>query len=116
MSWFRNKFPIIFSVWHFHRIYEQACSVIWCNGEDWTTCTLVDEELPEEDQFGPFSISGTFNCEQVYPGAMTRNQTLVSNEEVPTTRDGTVYTLTAAVEIDSLMTAALWGRYYSKDP
>jgi len=93
-----------------------VCGVVWCNGEDWESCALIDDSLPGDDKFGPFNLSGTFSCEAIFPGAMTREKRLIDNEDLEATSASNVYSLKANGELHNLMAAALFGRYYSKDP
>ncbi|KAG7170163.1 Vascular non-inflammatory molecule 2-like, partial [Homarus americanus] len=99
-----------------YKVYAQICSVVWCQTEDISTCARVDDQLPENDEFGPFTITGNFSVGHVYPMFLTRNLTLVQNDLYSI--DGNGYTLTMSTEVptQSLMTTGFYARWYQRDP
>lgn len=99
-----------------YQIYSQVCAVVWCIGEDHRTCAAVDVLVPEEDVFGPFTLEGDFSVDMVFPVAMSRNMTLVPNSMFPSTVNGSTFYIEAREGIASLMSIALFGRWYERDP
>lgn len=97
-----------------YAMYIQVCSVIWCQTDDVNTCSRFGSELPPDDEFGAFTISGNFTAEHIYPIAYSRNLTLIDNDLYSVTADGK--TLSAPQRSQNLMTAGLMARLYERDP
>nr|XP_045603006.1 vascular non-inflammatory molecule 3-like [Procambarus clarkii] len=99
-----------------YKIYAQVCAVVWCHTEDINTCARVNDGLPQNDEFGPFTISGNFSINYVYPSIFTRNLTLVANDQYTTTNDRGTRTITTQEPTPDLLSTFLYGRWYDRDP
>lgn len=99
-----------------YAMYIQVCSVVWCQTDDVNTCSHIDNGLPPNDEFGPFTISGNFTADYVYPAVITRNLTLIDNDLYSIIGDGTTLTLSMPHESQNLMTAGFLARWYERDP
>ncbi|XP_050733332.1 pantetheinase-like isoform X3 [Eriocheir sinensis] len=96
-------------------LYIQVCSVVWCQTDDVNTCSHISDGLPPNDEFGPFTISGNFSSDPLYPTVITRNLTLIGNDLYSVTVDGNIHTLTVPQESPNIMTAGLVARWYERD-
>nr|XP_053653469.1 pantetheinase-like isoform X2 [Cherax quadricarinatus] len=95
-----------------YNLYIQTCTVLWCLTNDINTCSHINKGLPHNDQFGPFTVSANFSTDYVYPMFLTRNLTLVDNEEYTTSAEGPAHTMSTQEPTLNILTAGLVGRWY----
>lgn len=94
----------------------QQCGVLWCKTLDHMTCAYVELGLPESDFFGPFEISSSsFQSDVVFPIGNARDLSLIPNKDLEFGRDGNTYFLRAPKPIRNHLSAAIFGRMYSRD-
>ena len=99
-----------------YRVYSQVCGIVWCDGEDWPSCAVIDQVVPPDDDFGPFLLEGTFSVEAVFPTGIRRNLSLVPNSQLELAVSGTVTSIEAQNGVNSLLSVELFGRWYNRDP
>lgn len=99
-----------------YQIYCQICAVVWCPTNDVTTCAYVSDGIPEPDQFGAFTITGTFSTSYVYPVMIRRNLDIVGNDHFSDVSDGVTYTMSTQDPTDSVLSAGYFARWYERDP
>ncbi|CAL4068792.1 unnamed protein product [Meganyctiphanes norvegica] len=101
-----------------YNIYTQICGLTWCaSADDVNSCTHFESGLPEDDAIGPFAISGNTSCEKTYATVFHRDLLLVDNSlyDFGGNADN-VYTIQTSEPTPNLMSAGLYGRWYSRDP
>ncbi|KAA0203200.1 vanin-like protein [Hyalella azteca] len=98
-------------------IYLQLCGVVWCKSTDVDSCSdYVTQMDASSDVFGPFNVAGNFTSDITFPNAMTRNETLVSNDLYEFTEEpGYSSKLEFKQEVPFLLTSYLAGRNFSRD-
>ena len=99
-----------------YQIYSQVCGIVWCDGLNWETCSIVDQFVPKGDEFGPFTLSGTYSVNAVFPVGLTRNLTLIPNSYLNFTAQESVFSIEANETINDLMSVAVFGRWFERDP
>merc|ERR1712142_1060383 len=64
-----------------YNIYTQICGLLWCpSANDVNSCTHFKEYgLPDDDEIGPFTISGNMQCEKNYGVVFYRDLLIVEN-------------------------------------
>ncbi|XP_071533055.1 pantetheine hydrolase VNN2-like [Panulirus ornatus] len=93
----------------------QVCAVVWCRTDNITSCGHVDDVSLDRDEFGPFTLSGSFSSDLAVTALFTRNKTLVENDHYSLTSDGRIHTVTTEEPTPKLLTAVISGRRYDLD-
>merc|ERR1711962_31510 len=101
-----------------YNIYTQICGLVWCNSaDDINSCTHFENGLPDDDEIGPFEISGNMQCEKAFSTVFHRDFLLVDNSLYDFTHgDDGVFTIQTSEATPNLMSAGLYGRWYARDP
>ncbi|KAK3863897.1 hypothetical protein Pcinc_030371 [Petrolisthes cinctipes] len=107
---------IIVQGFHDYRFYAQVCSVLWCESEDVNSCAVISEGAVPDDAFGPFSLTGTFKTDFLYPAFFDRDLTIATNDLYAITVSGGNQTMSTEVAMGNVMTAGFYGRWYDRDP
>ncbi|KAB7494996.1 Pantetheinase, partial [Armadillidium nasatum] len=99
-----------------HLLGVQNCAILWCETDDINTCAYVDNGLPNDDQFGPFTLStSSYTIDSIYPGSTHRNLSLISNDLIVYNVNGETYSLSSSVPVENLLSSYMFGRWYSHD-
>ncbi|KAB7494993.1 Vanin-like protein 1, partial [Armadillidium nasatum] len=96
-------------------IGAQNCAILWCEGENINSCGLIERQ-GTSDEFGPFNLSSSsFTIDSIYPAGGHRDLTLISNEVLHYTVDGSTYSVSADQPVTDLFITFLFGRWYAND-
>ncbi|XP_068218990.1 pantetheinase-like [Palaemon carinicauda] len=95
----------------FH-LYSEVCSVLWCQTDDVTTCSYIEEGLPETDTFGALTLEGVFNTTFVYPGVVDRNLSVLDNSLYNFTTDEQRFILSTNGPVTDMLSCTIFSRLY----
>ncbi|XP_076067033.1 pantetheine hydrolase VNN2-like [Oratosquilla oratoria] len=104
-----------------YKVYAQICGVVYCHEERLQTCGKpgLIPSIPHEE-FGPFSIQGTFSVKYVYPTVIHRDLSIPAGSKFAFDKkhdDGSWnVSISTHNAIPSFMTGGMYGRWYDRDP
>jgi len=101
----------------FIKLYSQICSVVWCADQaDIQTCGDNLWYTWAADQFGPFVLKSSFaNNSLVIPTVITREKTLVDNDQIDVSTENRKTEMFVKTPVDNLLSAALLARVFDRD-
>lgn len=104
-----------------YEMWTQVCGVVFCTERDINSCTPLDAPQPElNTTFRLRSIQGQFDTKFIYPSVFSLNFSLINNElwSYADSSNETDWNSVLSIngDIPNLLTAALFGRWYSLDP
>ena len=102
-------------------MWTQTCGVVYCLSEDILSCTALDEPLDEVNLFLELkNLRGSFDTKFIYPSVFKQDFTLSEvgswDMAVEMVDNKTKTSLEIHEDVQGILTASLFGRWYDLDP